>query len=34
MVCSEEERALVREGRRELHHLGVTVSEIHHGRLR
>lgn len=28
LVCPEEERALVREGRREFYDLGVTVAEI------
>jgi hypothetical protein len=34
LVCTQEERAMVRQGRRELHHLGVALAEIHYGRLR
>jgi hypothetical protein len=34
LVCSQEERALVRKGGRERDHLGLTVAEIHHGWLR
>jgi hypothetical protein len=33
LVCSEEERTVVWEGRRELHHLGVAFAEIHDGRI-
>ena len=34
LVRAEEERAVVREGRRELDDLGFAVPEVHHGRLR
>ena len=33
LVRSKEKRALVRQGRGELNHLGVAVTEVHHGRL-
>ncbi len=33
LVRAQEERALVRKGRRELDHLGFAVAEIHHGRI-
>ena len=33
LVCAEEERAVVRQSRRELHDLGFALTEVHHGRL-
>ena len=33
LVRAEEECAVVREGRRELHHLAFAIAEIHHGRV-
>jgi hypothetical protein len=33
LVCAEEECALVRQGRRELHGLGFTLAQVHHGRV-
>src|SRR5579871_2135805 len=33
LVRPEEERAMVRQARRELHSLGLCLSEIHHGRI-
>ncbi len=33
LVCAEEECAVVREGRRELHHLAFAIAEIYHGRI-
>ena len=34
LVRAEEECALVRQGRRELHDLGFALAQVHHGRLR
>jgi hypothetical protein len=31
--CPEEERTLVREGRRELYRLELTLTQVHHGRV-
>jgi hypothetical protein len=32
LVCAQEERGVVRQGRRELDRLGFRIAEVHHGR--